>query len=82
MFLTRIFWRSLYAAAETEASATAAAASSKVPDNPLEEFFEADRNPEDDKPVVYGTDWQRCFCLFLVGYFSCVCRGLLSIFFI
>ncbi|KZV52116.1 hypothetical protein F511_07071 [Dorcoceras hygrometricum] len=58
MFLTRIFGRTLYAASKTEASAAAAAASSKVRHNPLEEFFEADRNPEDDKPVIYGRSWK------------------------
>ncbi|XP_075503386.1 uncharacterized protein LOC142540848 [Primulina tabacum] len=61
MFLTRIFGRTLYAAAKSEASAAAAAASSsssKLPHNPLEEFFEVDRNPEDDKPVVYGRSWK------------------------
>ncbi|XP_073147803.1 uncharacterized protein [Henckelia pumila] len=57
MFLTRIFGRTLYAAAKSEASA-AAAASSKFSHNPLEEFFEVDRNPEDDKPVVCGRSWK------------------------
>ncbi|KAK4394622.1 39S ribosomal protein L47, mitochondrial [Sesamum angolense] len=57
MFLTRVFGRTLFAAAKSEASA-AAAASSTTLRNPLEEFFEADRNPEDEKPVVYGRSWK------------------------
>ena len=53
MLLSRIFGRTLFAAAKSETSnATAAAAS--VARNPLQEFFEADRNIDDDKPVVYG----------------------------
>lgn len=43
------------AAARSESSAgTAAAAATVTAHNPLEAFFEADRSPEDDKPVVYG----------------------------
>ncbi|KAL6579893.1 hypothetical protein OROMI_007917 [Orobanche minor] len=58
MFLTRVFGRTLFAAAKSEASATAAAGSSMVRHNPLEEFFEADRNAEDEKPIVYGRGWK------------------------
>ncbi|KAG8378971.1 hypothetical protein BUALT_Bualt07G0039900 [Buddleja alternifolia] len=59
MFLTRVFGRTLFAAAKSEASAAAAAAaSSTIRHNPLEEFFEADRNPDDEKPVVYGRSWK------------------------
>ncbi|GFP81734.1 39S ribosomal protein l47 mitochondrial [Phtheirospermum japonicum] len=58
MFLTRAFGRTLFAAAKSEASAAAAAASSTARRNPLEEFFEVDRNPEDEKPVVYGRSWK------------------------
>ncbi|KAG8388617.1 hypothetical protein BUALT_Bualt02G0144100 [Buddleja alternifolia] len=58
MFLTRVFGRTLFAAAKSEASAAAAAASSTARHNPLEEFFEADRNPDDEKPVVYGRSWK------------------------
>ena len=67
MFLTRIFGRTLFAAAKTETSAAAAAATSTVRTghNPLEEFFEADRSPDEDKPVVYGT------LLFLSIGFGC-----------
>lgn len=54
MFLTRVFGRTLFAAAKSEASAAGAAAASTAQRNPLEEFFETDRNPDDDKPVVYG----------------------------
>ena len=57
MFLARAFGRRLFATATSEASAAGAAAASTVrtAHNPLEEFFEVDRNPEEDKPVVYGT---------------------------
>ncbi|KAL2506436.1 ribosomal protein L29 family protein [Abeliophyllum distichum] len=59
MFLTRVFGRTLFAAARSEASATGAAAASTIAKrNPLEEFFEADRSPDDDKPVVYGRSWK------------------------
>ncbi|XP_031485051.1 uncharacterized protein LOC116254100 [Nymphaea colorata] len=61
MFISRVlgrgFGRILFAAAKPEASA-ARAASSMVAHNPLEEFFEADRSKEDDKPVVYGRSWK------------------------
>ncbi|KAK2966848.1 hypothetical protein RJ640_027807 [Escallonia rubra] len=60
MFLTRIFGRTLFAAAKSETSGAAAAAAStaRTGYNPLEEFFEADRNPDEDKPVVYGRSWK------------------------
>ncbi|KAK3003196.1 hypothetical protein RJ639_018569 [Escallonia herrerae] len=60
MFLTRIFGRTLFAAAKSETSGAAAVASStaRTGYNPLEEFFEADRNPDEDKPVVYGRSWK------------------------
>lgn len=69
MFLSRFVGRTaLLAAAKSESSAAtaaAAAASAAAPTNlnPLEQFFEADRNPEDEKPV-YGTFF-ACFSLFL-----------------
>ncbi|PIN01356.1 hypothetical protein CDL12_26135 [Handroanthus impetiginosus] len=54
MFLRRVFGRTLFAAAEAKASATTTAASNTAQrHNPLEEFFEADRNPDDEKLVVY-----------------------------
>ena len=53
MLVSRIFGRTLFAAAKSETySATAAVTS--VARNPLQEFFEADRSIDDDKPVVYG----------------------------
>lgn len=52
MFLSRIFGRTLFAAAKSETSAATAAAVSAAR-NPLEEFFEADRSADDDKQVVY-----------------------------
>ncbi|KAG6422197.1 hypothetical protein SASPL_118761 [Salvia splendens] len=59
MFLTRVFGRALFgAAAKSEATASAAAAYSTGARNPLEEFFEADRKPDDEKPVVYGRSWK------------------------
>ncbi|CAI9283878.1 unnamed protein product [Lactuca saligna] len=60
MFLARVFGRRLFATATSEASAAGAAAGSRVrtAHNPLEEFFEIDRNPEEDKPVVYGRSWK------------------------
>ncbi|KAG6587484.1 39S ribosomal protein L47, mitochondrial, partial [Cucurbita argyrosperma subsp. sororia] len=60
MFLTRIFGRTFLAAARSETSAATAAAGStaRTGYNPLEEFFEAHRSPDDDKPVVYGRSWK------------------------
>ncbi|CAI9762789.1 unnamed protein product [Fraxinus pennsylvanica] len=61
MFLTRVFGRTLFAAARSEASAAGAAASSSsttYKHNPLEEFFDTTRSPDDDKPVVYGRSWK------------------------
>ncbi|KAI9074504.1 hypothetical protein K1719_043503 [Acacia pycnantha] len=60
MFLSRAFGRTLLAAArsETSASSAAAANASREGYNPLKEFFEADRSPDDDKPVVYGRSWK------------------------
>ncbi|GAB4837160.1 hypothetical protein Ancab_002071 [Ancistrocladus abbreviatus] len=61
MFLTRVLGRTLLAAARSETSAASAAAStSSTIYNPLEQFFEVDRNPDDDKPVVYGRSWKAC----------------------
>ncbi|GAV81020.1 MRP-L47 domain-containing protein [Cephalotus follicularis] len=60
MFMTRFFGRTLLTAAKSESfAATAAAASTaRVAQNPLEEFFEADRSQDNDKPVVYGRSWK------------------------
>ncbi|XP_058077123.1 large ribosomal subunit protein uL29m-like [Magnolia sinica] len=60
MFMSRILGRTLFAAAKSEASASAAAAaaSARTTYNPLEEFFEADRSADEDKPVVYGRSWK------------------------
>lgn len=51
MLAARLFGRTFLAAAKSESSAAPAAARTL---NPLEQFFEVDRTPEDDKPVVYG----------------------------
>lgn len=66
MFLRRVFGRTLFAAAKSESSAAGAATAFRGQHNPLEEFFEVDRNVEDETPVVYGknelgvffTTWQ------------------------
>ncbi|XP_022860410.1 39S ribosomal protein L47, mitochondrial-like [Olea europaea var. sylvestris] len=61
MFLTRVFGRTLFAAARSEASAAGAAAASfstASKHNPLEEFFDTTRSPDDEKPVVYGRSWK------------------------
>lgn len=62
------------AAAKSETSAAAAAATStaRTGYNPLEEFFEVDRSAEDDKPVVYGRkfSFSSIFCLYI-----CLCNN-------
>ncbi|PSR95861.1 39S ribosomal protein [Actinidia chinensis var. chinensis] len=60
MFISRFFGRTLMSAAKSETSSAAAAAAStaRTGYNPLEEFFEADRGRDDDKPVVYGRSWK------------------------
>ncbi|OAY36127.1 39S ribosomal protein L47, mitochondrial [Manihot esculenta] len=57
MFTTRFFGRTLFAAVKSETSAAAAAATGYAR-NPLEEFFEADRSQDQDKPVGYGRSWK------------------------
>ncbi|KAJ8536400.1 hypothetical protein K7X08_034801 [Anisodus acutangulus] len=60
MLAARLFGRTFLAAAKSESSAAAAASFSATREalNPLEQFFEVDRTPEDDKPVVYGRGWK------------------------
>lgn len=62
MFMTRFFGRTVFAAVRAESSAaavgSASASTSRTGRNPLEEFFEADRDPDEDKPVVYGRSWK------------------------
>ncbi|KAF6167041.1 hypothetical protein GIB67_041296 [Kingdonia uniflora] len=61
MLVARIFRRALLSGAArseycTSTAAVAAAGSStstKTTHNPLEEFFELDRNLEDEKPIAY-----------------------------
>ncbi|KAL3818642.1 hypothetical protein ACJIZ3_004547 [Penstemon smallii] len=55
MFLRKVFGRALFSSVKSEASAATAATTCR---NPLEEFFEVDRNPEDENPVVYGRSWK------------------------
>ncbi|XP_073225249.1 uncharacterized protein [Cicer arietinum] len=60
MFLAKAFGRRFFAAAAARSkqySTTTAAAGSQG-HNPLEEFFEVDRTPDDEKPVVYGRSWK------------------------
>ncbi|KAJ4712277.1 39S ribosomal protein L47, mitochondrial [Melia azedarach] len=60
MFMTRFIGRSFLAtAAKSESSAATAAAASTATSghNPLEQFFETDRGPADQKPV-YGRSWK------------------------
>ena len=54
MMLTRYFRRTLFSAAKSEGSGAASMARTTA-HNPLEELFEADRKPDDETPVVYGT---------------------------
>ncbi|XP_027090980.1 39S ribosomal protein L47, mitochondrial-like [Coffea eugenioides] len=58
MFATRVIGRTLFAAAKGETSSAAAASTASSRHNPLEDFFEAERSPDDDKPVVYGRAWK------------------------
>ncbi|KAL8529840.1 hypothetical protein ACS0TY_007047 [Phlomoides rotata] len=58
MFLTRIFGRTLFAAAKSESSAAPVATAFRGQRNPLEEFFEVERNQDDETPVVYGRSWK------------------------
>ncbi|WOL06109.1 39S ribosomal protein L47, mitochondrial-like [Canna indica] len=61
MFVSRFFARALSTAARSEssaASAAAASASAKLPQNPLEEFFEVERSTDEEKPVIYGRSWK------------------------
>ena len=59
MSAIRAIGRTLFAAVKADTSsassaAAAAASTARTKHNPLEDFFEADRSPDDDKPVVYG----------------------------
>eukprot|EP00252_Welwitschia_mirabilis_P003062 TRINITY_DN13137_c0_g1_i2.p1 TRINITY_DN13137_c0_g1~~TRINITY_DN13137_c0_g1_i2.p1 ORF type:complete len:150 (+),score=33.84 TRINITY_DN13137_c0_g1_i2:310-759(+) len=64
MFISRLLRKSLLSPIKTEASATASpfsseasasVSSTKTKHNPLEEFFEAERNP--NEKVIYGRGW-------------------------
>ncbi|KAJ8753581.1 hypothetical protein K2173_022822 [Erythroxylum novogranatense] len=60
MFVRRVIGRTLSSAAKSEtsaASAATAAGTTRSGKNPLEEFFEADRKQDDNKPV-YGRSWK------------------------
>ncbi|CAL9077869.1 unnamed protein product [Musa acuminata var. zebrina] len=62
MLVSRVLGRVLCAASKSESFATSAAAaaadSARRAHNPLEEFFEADRSTDEEKPVVYGRGWK------------------------
>ncbi|CAL9089917.1 unnamed protein product [Musa textilis] len=62
MLVSRVLGRVLCAAYKSESFATSAAAaavdSARKAQNPLEEFFEADRSTDEEKPVVYGRGWK------------------------
>ncbi|KAL3513555.1 hypothetical protein ACH5RR_026272, partial [Cinchona calisaya] len=56
MSMIKAIGRTLFAAAKTETSSASSAAAStanRTRHNPLEDFFEAKRCPDDDKPIVY-----------------------------
>lgn len=72
MFLSRAFGRTLFAAARSEGSASSAAAAANAATqghNPLQEFFEADRSPDDDKPVTYGANFALVLPTFIAWDF-------------
>ncbi|CAM8886237.1 unnamed protein product [Rhodiola kirilowii] len=56
MFCRGYLGGSFLASARSESSA--ASSNMRMAYNPLEEFFEATRDQEDDKPVVYGRSWK------------------------
>ncbi|KMZ66461.1 54S ribosomal protein L4, mitochondrial [Zostera marina] len=60
MFLSRFFGRTRFAASKLETAAASASVPLRTAINPLEEFFEVERNPEDEKPAVYGRGWKAC----------------------
>ncbi|PRQ50237.1 hypothetical protein RchiOBHm_Chr2g0130991 [Rosa chinensis] len=57
MMVSRYFRRTLFATAKSEPSGAASMAKMTA-HNPLEEFFEAGRKPDKEKPVVYGLSWK------------------------
>ncbi|CAH9092402.1 unnamed protein product [Cuscuta europaea] len=58
MLAARLFGRTFLAAAKCESTGAAGTSARRAIHNPLEQFFEADRSVEDDKPVVYGRSWK------------------------
>ncbi|CAH9099675.1 unnamed protein product [Cuscuta epithymum] len=50
--------RTFLAAAKCETTWDAGTSARRAIHNPLEQFFEAHRSVEDDKPVVYGRSWK------------------------
>ncbi|RAL51112.1 unnamed protein product [Cuscuta campestris] len=60
MLAVRLLRRTFLAAAKSESTGVGAAgtAARGAVQNPLEQFFEADRSVDDDKPVVYGRSWK------------------------
>ncbi|KAI0488345.1 hypothetical protein KFK09_028174 [Dendrobium nobile] len=60
MFMSRLIRRVLLSSTKSESSSALFSTSASVTKvrNPLEEFFEAERNTEDEKPVTYGRGWK------------------------
>ncbi|PKU64432.1 39S ribosomal protein L47, mitochondrial [Dendrobium catenatum] len=60
MFMSRLLRRVLLSSTKSESSSALFSTSASVTKvrNPLEEFFEAERNTEDEKPVTYGRGWK------------------------
>ncbi|KAG0472584.1 hypothetical protein HPP92_014441 [Vanilla planifolia] len=60
MLKSWILSRVLHSAAKFEASAASFATSASINKarNPLEEFFEAERSTEEEKPIKYGRGWK------------------------
>ncbi|KAF6147226.1 hypothetical protein GIB67_039356 [Kingdonia uniflora] len=72
MLVARIFRRALLSGAVRSeyctSTATGSSTSTKTTHNPLEEFFELDRNLEDEKPIVYGMHYEPLMSLFCLTF--------------
>nr|GMC72208.1 39S ribosomal protein L47, mitochondrial-like [Ipomoea batatas] len=78
MLAARLFGRALLAAAKSESSGAAAASGTAVREafqNPLEQFFEADRSVDDEKPVVYGKVGNLFLFGLDTGFIVLLCRS-------
>ncbi|KAF6167405.1 hypothetical protein GIB67_004523 [Kingdonia uniflora] len=79
MLVARIFRRALLSGAarseyctSTAVAAAGSSTSTRTTHNPLEEFFELDRNLEDEKPIAYGMHFEPLMFLFRlnIGFLS------------